>query len=308
MKMRHSYSQSIIIGLAALFVAALFILKDGPTVAAPPASKLADNNSFFTTYLPLLEIDNSVQADATCNPTGGSGGLAPGRHNTTVAGLNAVVVVGPKYKSSTPTYLAFLLHGDGGDYRTQFLKSSNEITQLVEARNWVFVIPQSPNGGDAWWTNMNGDHVAKFAKVLDAMFAKYNVCRNVVFGAGGSGGAEFWTSQFFPNKGGTYPAHTVVACGGNDGNSTARQKIKTLGQNSTVVSRSSFYYVYGTKDRLVPGILESISVYRNAGFRVYVDKLEGAGHCNVWKSQGFPGWYAQVATKWGILAGKVGVK
>lgn len=296
--------RNIMTALAILFAITLFSWSGSSIVSAQSAAKPIEIASRSIINFPAWESSSNLLASG-CSPTGGSGGLAPGRHETTVAGLNAVVVVGKGYKPGTPTYLSFLLHGDGGQYKA-FLSSTNPVTQFVDGHNWIFVAPQSPNGGASWWANMNGDHVAKFAKVLDAMFAKYNVCRNVVFGSAGSGGSEFWTSYFFPYKGGTYPAHTVVACGGNDGNSDARQKIKALGQNSTVVSRSSFYYVYGTKDKLVPGILESISAYSNAGFKVYVDKLDGAGHCNEWKSQGFPGWYQQIATKWGILVGKVG--
>ena len=244
---------------------------------------------------------------AGCSPTGGSGGLSPGRYATTVAGLNATVVVGAGYNPHTPTYLGFYVHGDNGSW-SKFQSASNPATQFVNQHGWIFVIPQSPNGGESWWTNWNGDHNAAFARVLDEMFAKYNVCRNIVFGASGSGGSEFWTSYFFPEKGGVYQAHMIICCGGNDGhNSTTRQQIIALGKNPTVVARSSFEYVYGSDDALVPLITQSIEAYTSAGFHVTTDELPGAGHCNEWSGQGLPDTSDQIATRWARLASELGV-
>ena len=143
-----------------------------------------------------------------------------------------------------------------------------------------------------------------FANVLDKMFAQYNVCRNIVFGTTGSGGSEFWTSQFFPAKGSQYPAHTVIACGGSGG---PRDKITSLGRIAELVNRSTFYYVYGTKDNLAGGIQSSIQSYSSAGFDVRVKKLEGAGHCNKWQDQNLPSWPDWTVTFWTSMAKEQGV-
>jgi hypothetical protein len=241
-----------------------------------------------------------------CNPTGGSGGLAVGTHKTTVAGLNAIVVVGQGYNPQTPTVLGFLIHGDGGVYDA-IQSSSSPLNKVANEHGWIVVSPQSPNG-QTWWNNWNGDHNKKFADVLDAMFAKYNLCRKIIFGLTGSGGSEFWTAYFFPEKGGKYPAHTLVACGGNDGHdSTSRNQIIALGDRPGIVGRSSFYYVYGSQDSLVPPIEESINFYRDAGFNVSVEKIEGAGHCNQWSAQGLTGWHERGATYWENKAAELGV-
>ncbi len=286
--------------------------------ASPPSALVlaATATPKVRTYLPFVIKTKSSSPTPTptsssgtsCNPTRGSGGLAPGLYQTTVAGLNATVVVGNGYNSKTPTYLAFYAHGDNGNVDlAQFRSTSNDVVKFVTQRGWIFVAPQSPNGGESWWTNWNGDHNAAFAKVLDAMFAKYNVCRNIVFGASGSGGSEFWTAYFFPEKGGTYPAHMVIGCGGNRGHdTTARQQIVTLGKNPTVVARSSFEYVYGTDDSLYPLIIRSIAAYTSAGFHVDTAELQGAGHCNQWLNEGLPRLSQQIATRWTRLATEFG--
>jgi pimeloyl-ACP methyl ester carboxylesterase len=270
-----------------------------------PSALMLDFTSVATVYLPIIyRFPSSV---SECSPTAGSGGLPPGRYETTIAGLNASVVVGTGYDPHTPTYLGFFIHGDGGNY-TRFQKASNPVTQFVNQQGWVFVAPQSPNGGESWWTHWNGDHNQAFARVLDEMFAKYNVCRNIVFGSSGSGGSVFWTAYFFPEKGGEYPAHTIIGCGGTAGrNSTSRQQIIALGQNPTVVARSSFEYVYGTEDYLYDATIASIEFYTQAGFHVYPDELQGAGHCNEWTGQGLPSLSEQTATRWANRAAELGV-
>jgi hypothetical protein len=258
-----------------------------------------------TIYLPIIQ---SIPPSSTgCSPTGGSGGLPPGRYETKVAGLNATVVVGKGYDPQTPTYLGFFVHGDNGSW-TKFQSSSNPVTEFVNQQGWVFVAPQSPNGGESWWENWNGDHNEALARVLDEMFAKYNVCRNILFGSTGSGGSVFWTGYFFPEKGGQYPTHIVIGCGGTYGHdSTSRQQIIALGQNPTVVTRSSFEYVYGTEDYLYNITVASIEFYTHAGFHVYPYKLQGAGHCNEWSGQGLPSLSEQTAIHWANRAAELGV-
>lgn len=255
-------------------------------------------------YLPLLLRSPAASTPANCNPTGGSGGLAPGTYDTTVAGLNAIVVVGKGYNPQQPTFLAFTIHGDGGQMNT-VRKPNNPLNKVVNEHGWILVAPEAPNG-NSWWRDWVGDHNEKLAAVFDSMFANYNVCRDIILGTSGSGGSEFWTSDFFPAKGGDYPAHTLVACGGNDGHdSTSRNQILALGKNPVVVARSSFYYVYGSTDNLVPLIEESITLYTRAGFNVSVEKIAGAGHCNQWEDQGFTTWHERAAAHWEQLAGQL---
>jgi hypothetical protein len=243
---------------------------------------------------------------AACTPTGGSGGLPPGRHLTTVAGLRATIVVPVGYDPRVTTYLGFFLHGDGGNF-DGFLKATNPVTKFVSQRRWILVSPLAPNGR-SWWQAWNGDHNQALGRVFAAMFARYNLCRETVFGAAGSGGSEFWTGQFFPAMGGTYPAHCLVACGGNDPHTSAgRQQALALGQRPEIVARTTFDFLYGTADRLVPGILQSIDFYRRAGFSVLVEAIEGGGHCNKWKLEGRLTFHQQIAVHWARMATSLGV-
>ena len=296
-----SFQRKAIGTLLILSTAVLFVT----SASYSPAQSL-DVTPVATIYLPI--VCKAPLPANNCNPTGGTGGLSPGRYETTVAGLNATVVVGEGYDPQEPTYLGFFIHGDNGSW-TKFQSASNPVTQFVNQRSWIFVAPQSPNGGASWWTDWNGDHNKALGQVLDEMFAKYNVCRDVVFGSSGSGGSEFWTAYFFPEKGAGYPAHVVIGCGGNDGHdSTSRRQIIDLGQNPDVVAKSSFEYVYGTEDYLYDLIIESIELYTNAGFNVYTLELPGAGHCNEWPSQGLPTLSEQIATHWADRAAALGIE
>jgi hypothetical protein len=265
----------------------------------PTSFPALDFTAVATNYLPIIvrspQPANPVPAG--CNPTKGSGGLKPGTYHTTVAGLTAVVVVGRGYNANTPTYLGFTIHGDGGAYE-MIQRGNNPLNELADEWGWILVSPLAPNG-KSWWSNPTGDHKQALANVLEEMFAKYNLCRGIVFGTTGSGGSEFWTSQFFPEKGGQYPAHMVIACGGSGGSSS---KINALGKNPNVVARSRLYYVYGTEDRLASTIRRSIQTYTGAGFHVQVKVLEGAGHCNRWRQQDLPAWHDWAATYWTEIA------
>jgi hypothetical protein len=305
-----SYSQKWASALLLLGLALFYGITHVPVVTAQPEltpltpsgrtrSALEGGNRITQVR---FEQTSSALVPANCNPTGGSGGLQPGIHETNVAGVKAIVVVGKGYNPKNPSYLGFNLHGDGANY-TAIRKANNAITKLANANGWVLVSPLAPNG-KSWWQNPKGDQKQAFANVLDKMFAQYNVCRNIVFGTTGSGGSEFWTSQFFPAKGTQYPAHTVIACGGSGG---PRDKINALGKDSGLVNRSTFYYVYGTKDKLAGGVQNSIKSYSGAGFDVRVKKLDGAGHCNKWKAQGLPTWHEWAATFWKDMAREQGV-
>jgi hypothetical protein len=286
------YSRKGASALLLLGLALFLVITHAPAVTAQPESQ------------PQIHfgLANPPLVPANCNRTGGSGGLQPGSHQTTVAGVKAIVVVGKGYTPKNPTYLGFYLHGDGAVY-DGVQKSTSPINQFANRNGWIIVSPLAPNG-QSWWENPKGDQKQAFANVLDKMFSQYNVCRHIVFGTTGSGGSEFWTRQFFPEKGGKYPAHTVIACGGNKGDS---QKLSTLGKNSDVVARATFYYVYGTEDSLLSLILSSIKSYTSAGFDVRIKKLVGAGHCNKWRDQGLPTWPEWTVTYWTTMAKELGV-
>jgi hypothetical protein len=245
--------------------------------AFPPSISLLDFTSVATIYLPLIPSSPS-RVPTNCNPTSGSGGLPPGSYQTTVAGLDAIIVIGQGYKPEEPTYLSFFIHGNSGDY-TWFKSSSNLVNKFVNEHNWIFVAPRSPMG-TSWSAPWDASLNEAFAQVLDEMFAKYNVCRNTIIGSSRSGGSIFWTGFFFPEKGGDYPAHVTLLCGGLAAhNKESKQKVRDLGQNAEVVSRSTFDYTYGTEDYLYKYITGSIKLYSEAGFKVDSMVLPGVSHC-----------------------------
>lgn len=226
----------------------------GPTPTSPPSA----------------DGDN-----AACNPSNGSGGLAAGTiTEIQLNGLRTSLVVGDGYKPSTPTYLVFLLHGDEGNYSfTQ--KPTNTVTQLVKERGWILIQPESPEAQTRWWKDPD-PQAQRLKGAFDVMFRKYNLCRNVILGGAWSGGSIFWTKNFFTSYGTIYPAHTLMLCGAGRPSATT---VNLLGNNASVVARSSFKFTYGSKDHLYEGIQVAISVYRGAGFKVVKNELAGVGHC-----------------------------
>jgi hypothetical protein len=290
-----------------LGIGLLFGLSYVPVVTAQPAQPPQVD---FETVQPAvlrgdvagLKLAGPPALPGNCNPSKGSGGLKPGIHSTTVAGLKAIVVVGKGYNPSTTTYLGFYLHGDGGLY-TQIQKAGNPITQFANAQSWIIVSPLAPNG-KAWWSNWKGNHVQALAGVFNAMFAKYNVCRSVIFGTGGSGGAEFWSSQFFPAQGGAYPAHMVLACGGS---SPAKAAVAAIAKLPGVLGRTTFQFVSGTKDRLHAGVVKAHNTYKSVGFDSRLKELVGLGHCNTWYTQKQTTWPQWTVIYWKEMANKAGV-
>ncbi len=287
----------IVYGCLALAIA--FVALAGGFVAVAMAAPVLG-------HLPFISR-SPLPARADCSPTHGSGGLKPGIYSTTVAGLQAIVVVGQGYDPAKPTYLAFHIHGDGGYYR-DFTDPANPITRFVNQRGWVFFSPLSPNG-DSWWDGWTPEYNRVLAGAFDEMLGRYNVCRNVLFGTVASGGSEFWTRFFFPYEGDKYPAHVVINCGGNDTqDSVLPVQLAAWGKDPALVARSTFYYVYGTTDRLVPGILRSIDLYRGAGFQVGVEAIQGAGHCSEWWSHDLPTYYDKTVTHWTELIAQLGIQ
>lgn len=247
-----------------------------------------DFTSPFTFYLPLILRVPSANDDPTptptpqpgpvsCNPSGGSGGFSPGIYETTVGDLLATVVVGEGYDPQKPTYLAFYLHGDEGAY-DQFQRKTHPTTRFINEKGWIFVAPKSSRANNEWWSQPD-PQVTELASVFQEMFARYNLCQNVILGGTISGGSMFWSGKFFPNKGAQYPAHTLVLCGGWTYNDT-ETKVKALGNNSHVVAHSSLKFVHGNEvDFMTKEIEDAVRVYTEAGFAITHEVLPGVEHC-----------------------------
>lgn len=260
------------------------------TATPPPVQGAAST----TLFLPVIMRNPRVATG--CNPTGGSGGLAPGTYSTTVAGLNSTVIVGQGYNPAQTTYLSFYLHGNDGDI-DRFKSSSNQVNKLVNKYGWIFVAPHSPQG-NSWSSPWDESLNQAFADALDEMFAQYNVCRRLVIGSTVSGGSIFWTQRFFPLRGADYQAHTSILCGALKVPKASRELLTKLGQDPNVVANSTFDYIYGTEDYLEPDIQLSIAEYTAAGFKVEQLVIQGGGHCNEWLSNGLPNTSQRIADDW----------
>ena len=246
--------------------------------------------------LPVLSTTEALMIAPECNPTNGSGGLPVGTHDTTIAGQPATVIVGEGYDPQTPTYLGFYLHGDEGGYNFHAGQFS-EINQFINSESWIYVAPQAPqyNAAYPWYANGVGsdetlieNNAALLRDVLDDTFAKYNVCRNILFGGSASGGSWFYDGYFFPNNGDQYPAFINIGCGSSgingDGNNVwiftgYYQKIQNLSQNTNILARSELKYTIGTNDFLYDNAVASANTYASLGFGVKTEYLAGVGHC-----------------------------
>lgn len=260
-------------------------------VAAPPPVQGAAST---TVFLPI--ITRNPRVPTGCNPTDGSGGLAPGTYSTTVAGLNSTVIVGQGYNPAETTYLSFYIHGNDGDI-DRFKSSSNQVNKLVNKYGWIFVAPHSPQG-NSWSSPWDESLNQAFADALDEMFARYNVCRRIVIGSTVSGGSIFWTRNFFPLRGTDYQAHTSILCGALKVPKASRPLLTQLSQDPNIVANSTFDYIYGTNDYLEPDIQLSITEYTAAGFNVQELVIQNAGHCNEWLGNGLPNTSQRIADDW----------
>jgi len=223
--------------------------------------------------------------------TGGSGGLAPGRHEVTIAGYPAIIIVGANFDPSTPTYLAYRLHGDEGGYDF-FTGEGSPLRQLIDDRGWVFVSPQAPpaaidpsffpwdgSGGGDVTTNQkaNADQIAA---VLEHMFARYNVYRYRLLGSGASGGSWFHDLVFFPTRGAEYPSYFALNCGAGGltpggFNYDAAAAVAA----SAAAPHSELSYQIGTADFLFPGAQTSSATYASLGFSVLTEFYADVEHC-----------------------------
>ena len=223
-----------------------------------------------------------------CNPTGGSGGLPVGTHDVVLAGRPATIIVGQGYDPATPTYLAYYLHGDEGGYNFH-TSPFNVVNQFINANRWIYVAPQAPpdptNAAVFPWDGRNGGSIsgnaAQVRDVLDDMFAKYNVCRDILFGAGVSGGSWFYDAYFFPHNGVQYPAFFNLNCGASGINDTWfwYQSLVVVSNNAEAKARSEMKYTIGTNDFLYNNALVSVPTYTSLGFSVSTEYLQDVGHC-----------------------------
>ncbi|MEM7536427.1 MAG: hypothetical protein AAF639_29860 [Chloroflexota bacterium] len=249
-----------------------------------PSDDLAYTVAFGTSNPPAV-IGTVTQA--ACNPSGGSGGLPVGTHDTTIAGRPATVIVGTGYDPATPTKLAFYLHGDEGGYDADS-QSWSEVNQFINANGWIYVAPQAPQtdfdpGNEAWrWYDSPESNADLVAQVLDEMFAKYNVCQHTLFGATASGGSVFYDRSFFPLYGERYPAHVNLHCGGGLSEQWPHANlsiVRDYGQSSEMVARNHVKYTYGSDDFLADQVRNAVSFYTSTGLRVVQDERAGVGHC-----------------------------
>ena len=325
---KKSLNQMLIQGVAILVLTIIFLGAAGLTLLAQPDpksevdtlplttigtmpgeqfdSRLTPHLQFtaaYTIYLPtVLNVFTATlppdPTGLTCNPSNGSGGLSPGTYDITVAGRPAIVIVGDGYTPGQPTFLAFYLHGDGGNY--DFDKSQfSAINQFIRQNGWIYVSPLAPqtatdSGGDSihQWNGGSlpstgaDENLTFLSNVYEEMFANYNVCRNVLFGSSASGGSWYYDAYFFPKRGGTYPAFMDLNCGAAgvyDGGfwrfADIYQDLEALSQMPDIVNRSEFRYTIGTDDFLFDGAKTSSATYDALGFNVSTDFLPNVGHC-----------------------------
>lgn len=205
--------------------------------------------------------------------------------------MKTTIVISTKYDPNKPTYFAFYLHGDDGNYK-KYQNPNHPVTRFIEEQGWVFIAPQSSHPNIHWYLNADRQ-VNELDEVFQKMFANYNLCQDTILGSSISGGSTFISGHFFPHRGKKYPMHVNLIClGWTD--KDARQRLKVLGKDPDVVARSSFKFTYGDKDSFLPYIIPTIKVYRQAGFKVLVDERAGVVHC-------LPGAGDEIATYWGVL-------
>lgn len=259
---------------------------------------------FCLTMFAVLSPSTIVQAQPgsrtiECNPSNGSGGLAPGTYSdTTIAGQPAVVIVSENYDPSTPTVLTFYLHGDGGGY-TFFSQDGRPLNQLVRNNGWIFVSPQSFTDAESdvtrWWGGGVSGNPAGNASieangqlledVFEEMFSKYNLCRNILLGHSASGGSWFYDGYFIPTRGDRYPAFMNIGCGSSgidDGWSgfPFYDNLNTFKDNGAIQNRTQLHYTIGDEDFLFSRAEDAVPHYQGLGFDVTTDFMPGVAHCD----------------------------
>lgn len=249
-------------------------------------------NGVPVTYTVAFGTSNPPPTVATvseplCNSSGGAGGLEPGVYDTTVAGRPALVIVGENYDPSQPSRLGFYLHGDDGGYEYDWVQDG--LAGLINQKGWIFVAPQAPQTSFdellTWrWYQYPRENAELLASVFEEMFAEYNLCQDMLFGAAASGGSVFYTRSFVPYRGETYPARVNLHCGAgltkevpywDEENIT----LAALAKYPDTVASTEFKFTFGTDDFLADQVHDSIDIYRDAGFNTIDDELPSEGHC-----------------------------
>ncbi len=268
-----------------------------------------------TPTTPPTETPNSNDAIA-CNPSGGRGGEYEGEGGGSFSpeafgplNLPATIIISPDYDPDQPVYLAFFLHGDEGAYDAH-QTNSNAVNQFIQERGWIYVAPRAPEyprtspsdlppwypwyGGDLSFGNGRAEENAQMLRsILNQMFADYNVCRNVIFGATVSGGSYFYDGYFFPTAGDEYPAFVNLHCGSSGltepgtGETNVRyERLVAHSASAQIRQRFAMSYVIGTEDvsieayGLYDRVLATSAVYDALGFDVAVEELQGIAHCD----------------------------
>ncbi len=278
--MRGLRRVSIIIGKIIFILGSLWL-----------ASTMLQKN-IFTQHKAVL-----AQSDIrhiNCNPSNGSGGLAAGTYDTTIAGQPAIVIVSQNYNPATPTYLSFYLHGDGGGYNFYSSNGSN-LNNFVDDQGWIYVAPQSftdPGSGiTRWWAAGVGSdnsgieaNAQLLEDVIEDMFANYNICQNVLLGYSASGGSWFYDAYFYPTRGAEYPAFININCGssGIDTNwefFSFYDDLLAVLTNGDAMNRTQLHYTVGTDDFLYDEVQDAAPFYESLGFDVTTDILQDVAHC-----------------------------
>lgn len=272
----HHWRPTMLFAVSALLLLLTSSFASTPVSSAPPLAGTAN---------PL-----------TCRASGGSGGLPPGEHDIEINGQPVHLVVGKIYDPSKPTHLAFFLHGDSGRYKDDYgpidgLFPYTPMLDVVNQAGWIYVAPQVPGTPTEdgfmyhpWAGGANStlqQNTQLLRDTFEYVFAKYNVCEDVMFGASVSGGSYFYDLSFFPRSGGDYPAFVDVNCGasGFTSRSSAYSAATTLSQNPNAVARSELHYTIGTRDFLYDEFLLSSATYGDLGFNVATNILQNTGHC-----------------------------
>ena len=272
--------------------------------SALPAIKVASFSLVFCLFIFSMAIQFSraqAQPDTRtieCNPSNGSGGLAPGTYSdTTIAGQPAVVIVSENYDPSEPTVLTFYLHGDGGGY-TFYSQDGRPLNDLVRNNGWIFVSPQSftdaGSGTTRWWgAGVSGNAAGNagieanaqlLEDVFEEMFAKYNLCRNVLMGHSASGGSWFYDGYFVPSRGDRYPAFMNIGCGSSGIDSgwsffPFYDNLNSFKDDNGIQNRTQLHYTIGDQDFLFDEAEDAVPHYQGLGFDVTTDFLTDVTHC-----------------------------
>ena len=233
-----------------------------------------------------------------CNPSGGSGGLASGTYSdTTLFGQPVVIIVSENYDPSTPTLLAFYLHGDGGGYQF-YSQDGRPLNNLIRDNGWIYVAPQATELNDGYYpwystgvsSNSAGNagieaNAQFFENVLEDMFAKYNICKNILLGHSASGGSWFYDAYFVPTRGDEYPAFMNLACGSSGISSSWAafpfyDNLNNFKDDATIQNRTQMHYTIGDQDFLFDEAERAVPHYDGLGFDVTTDFMEDVTHCN----------------------------